>query len=1049
MFYKSSGSVVVVLMLCCATARGDEGTTGRIQPASDAPQPMSPEQSASKVRLPDGYRLELVANEPVVQDPSCIAFDERGRMFVCELHGYNIEGHLDVQELNKTGVLDKTVRRIRWEFQDGKIAREAAKLQRGVVKMLVDSDGDGVMDKANVWADDLPPCYGVLPAIGGIVVTCAPDIVFLADRDNDGTPEVRQTIFTGFRTDTIERGINNPRWGVDNWIYIGAGGAGGKITGPNLVAPVELGHSDFRIKPDGSAIEPVTGRAGTFGMTINDVGDRFPGTGGRPAMYALPMPYRYMVRNPYVATPETNYYAAPYNRGYRISDPHPWRVKRQQDPAWVKFYGATETNSNYFSGGCSNEYYGDPLLPKEVRGNIFYCEPSLNIVHRCVVSRDGAGYKGRRADDEQQSEFLASTDQWFRPMNLRVGPEGALYIVDMYREIIEDYSAIPRFLQQQYGLNKGGDFGRIWRLVPDDFETLPLSDCWQMSDKELANAVADKRMWRRKTAQRLLVERQSQTVRSELSALIRDPTNATGAIHAIYTLDGLGQLGVDDVINGLQHEHYAVRVHALRMSDRWLNTEHSLQATLAAMIPDDDPSVRLQFALTVGYLLDARRTGLLLKLARMEGSKKWMRAAILSSSRNGADKLLIELLREPKSLGNAQSLLRPLCATVAGDRNAASVSHVLSEITGFEETIQIECLSGLLDGLSVAGPELGKPPEFWYPEGFAAVVPLMKSNAPAVKDLALQLASKLPRVEASIVDEIYEVAAAQTLDETLGLDIRERAIRTLASAPFEIALPVSEKVLNIRQPAVLQTRMVEALAASTDAGVGSALLRNWSSHTPTIRLEILKAIGVRNNRLPALLQALEDGSVLPSELSDSLRAQLMDESGPHAARAKRILRQRNDQNEVRRRIARYRQALSIQPNEGHGELVFKKNCSACHKVAGQGSDVGPNLGTIINRPDETILMEILAPNDRIDSAYRSYIVTTIDGRTFTGLLASESPTSVALRQENGKSETILRREIETMRSSDVSLMPSNLHEQISPQDVVDLIAYLRKSLARN
>ena len=156
MFYKSSGSVVVVLMLCCATARGDEGTTGRIQPASDAPQPMSPEQSASKVRLPDGYRLELVANEPVVQDPSCIAFDERGRMFVCELHGYNIEGHLDVQELNKAGVLDKTVRRIRWEFQDGKIAREAAKLQRGVVKMLVDSDGDGVMDKANVWADDLP-----------------------------------------------------------------------------------------------------------------------------------------------------------------------------------------------------------------------------------------------------------------------------------------------------------------------------------------------------------------------------------------------------------------------------------------------------------------------------------------------------------------------------------------------------------------------------------------------------------------------------------------------------------------------------------------------------------------------------------------------------------------------------------------------------------------------------------------------------------------------------------------------------------------------------
>ena len=162
---------------------------------------------------PDGFRLELVASEPLVQDPTCVAFDERGRMFVCELHGYNVEGHLDVTELNKTGQLDKTVRRVRWEFQGGRIAEQAAKLQYGVVKMLSDSDGDGVMDSATVWADDLPPCYGVVPAQGGIIVTCAPDIVYLADHDGDGKPDTRQVLLTGFRTQTIERGINNPRWG--------------------------------------------------------------------------------------------------------------------------------------------------------------------------------------------------------------------------------------------------------------------------------------------------------------------------------------------------------------------------------------------------------------------------------------------------------------------------------------------------------------------------------------------------------------------------------------------------------------------------------------------------------------------------------------------------------------------------------------------------------------------------------------------------------------------------------------------------------------------
>ncbi|MEE8116775.1 MAG: PVC-type heme-binding CxxCH protein, partial [Gemmatimonadales bacterium] len=451
-------------------------SASKIQPAADAPQPLSPEESARKMHLPEGFRIELVASEPVVQDPSGIAFDERGRLFVCELHGYNVEGHLDVTELNKTGVLDRKVRRIRWELKGGKIAEEAAKLQYGVVKLLTDTDGDGVMDKADVWAKDLPPCYGVVPARGGIIVVCAPHIVFLADRDGDGRPEIRETLFTGFRVRVLERGINNPRWGLDNWIYIGSGGDGGTIRGPHLAKPVELHSSDFRIKADGSAIEPVNGRVGTFGMTMNAVGDRFPASGGQPATYALPLPHLYLARNPYVATPRTNHAAANYGHGFRVSRPHPWRVRRRKDPSWVKFDGDRETDTNSFTGGCSNEYYGDDLFPQEYRGCIFYCEPSLNIVHRCVLERDGAGYRAHRAGGEERSEFLASEDQWFRPMNLRVGPEGALYIVDMYREIIEDYSAIPRFLQQQYGLSKGNEHGRIWRLVPETAAARPSAD---------------------------------------------------------------------------------------------------------------------------------------------------------------------------------------------------------------------------------------------------------------------------------------------------------------------------------------------------------------------------------------------------------------------------------------------------------------------------------------------------------------------------------------------------------------------------------------------
>ena len=234
-----------------------------VQPAEDAPRPSPSEESVKFFRLPEGFRIELVASEPLISDPSGIAWDENGRLFVSELHGYNLEGHLDVQALNKTGVLDRKVRRISAPEE----AREAAaKETYGTVKQLEDIDGDGRMDRAHVWADRLPPCYGLIASRGGVIVACAPDIYFLADRDGDGKAEVREKLFTGFGTGALERGINTPRLGLDNWIYFGRG-RGGKIRGPGLESPVSIGSTDLRIRPDGSSVEPsVTGLVALSGL---------------------------------------------------------------------------------------------------------------------------------------------------------------------------------------------------------------------------------------------------------------------------------------------------------------------------------------------------------------------------------------------------------------------------------------------------------------------------------------------------------------------------------------------------------------------------------------------------------------------------------------------------------------------------------------------------------------------------------------------------------------------------------------------------------------
>ena len=1017
----------------------------RIQPAEDAPQPLAPGESAKRIRLPKGFRIELVASEPVVKEPSGIAFDEHGRVFVCELHGYNVEGHIDTQELNKTGELDKTVRRIRWEFKGGKIAEEAAKLQYGVVKLLTDTDGDGVMDKAEVWADDLPPCYGIVAARGGVIVACAPHIMFFADRDGDGKPDVRETLFTGFKVNTIERGINNPIWGLDDWIYVGSGSGGGTITGPKLKGAFELGGSDFRIKADGSAIEHVNGSVGTFGLTMNDVGDRFPSSGGTPARYALPLPRHYLARNPHVATPGSTQAAANYGHGYRLSDPHPWRVKRGRDPAWVKFYGKRETNSNYFSGGCSTTFYGGRLFPDEYHGNLFYCEPSLNIVHRTVLTRDGAGYRARRAPGEQESEFLASTDQWFRPMNLRVGPDGALYIVDMYREIIEDYSAVPRFLQQQYGLNKGKEHGRIWRLRPKGKKPAATDGLAKASTKELAQALADDNSWRRATAQRMLIERGDRGARDSLARLIRaEGTSSSGVIRALQTLRSLKSLESSDILGALAHEDHGVRVHGLRLAGPWLDSDQALRSQLIRMNQDPDPRVRLQLAMTLGESKDTWPVESLIDLAGRHGSDGWMAAAILSSSNNrNGGRLLLGLLGKIELSPGARALLKPLATTVGGRRDGEQMAAALRLVSSLDTDLQKECLSGFVSSVSRDG---APAPESL--DGWAALTRFLSSRDAQVRELAAKLSAKLPVAEGDRLAAMFAEAAENALEPGGGLAKRRQALQILASAPFETLSPVASRLLDSRQPPSIQASAIAALGASGDERAAGVLLKGWPGFSPTSRSEVLRTIFARRNRLPALIEAIENGVVHRHDISGVQREQLKSIPDANlATRANRLFKESSTEAELTARIARYRGALNNKADPARGKVVYQKNCIVCHKLGDQGNEVGPSLGSITGKPDESVLMDILDPNGKIDPEYKLYLISAAGGKAYAGVLASESPTSVTLKRVDGGTDVVLRKDIISMTASELSLMPANLHAQINPQDATNLIAFLRMTFA--
>ncbi len=750
----------------------------QIPKPTDAPQPLTPEQSAAAFRLPDGFRMEVIASEPLIASPSAVCWDEHGRMFVSELHGYNLAGQLDIEELNKTGKLDTQVRRVQAEEEFKRAAQTGT---FGVVKLLRDTNADGRMDAAEVWATNLPPAYGLVPARGGVIVACAPDIVFLADGDRDGKAETRQVLFTGLPTGELERGINAPQWGPDGWIYFGRGWGGGKITGPHLPAPVELPGSDFRIRADGSAIEPITGHTHTFGFAMTESGDRFTVTTTVSGIYIAPLPWRYLARNPDAATPTVE---APTGdrRAYSISKPHPWRQKRADDPAYFKYYnsryGAAESEADgWFTAACGPMVYQDRVLPG-LHGQYFVCEPAGNLIHRALIEADGSALRIRRAPGEEKAEFAASTDAWSHPMNLTHGPDGCIWVTDYYREIIEDYSAIPRHLQQQYGVYAGHDRGRVYRLTHRDAPAAPAADMSTLDQQTLVRECASPLFWRRLTAQRLLVERGETIAAPPLRELLIDPNAEPSAIViALRTLDRLGALRPPDVQPFLHHADARVRIHALQLGDSWFAKPEGralLDATLAAAAAETNPRVQLQFALSLGETRDRRAFAMLARFARERLGVRWMDTAVLSSLHGRGLEMLSALVREP---GGSAPFLPPLAQSIAGRRDESELAGTLGVAAAASPDTQAALLNALAKG---------------------------RKNAPRKRLSDTSARTALARAAASSITEVR--TAARALEETFVATASDDEA-LVPSGQFPSVEPISDETFG---------KFVAALAGPRD-----------------------------------------------------------------------------------------------------------------------------------------------------------------------------------------------------------------------------------------
>jgi hypothetical protein len=328
------------------------------------------------------------------------------------------------------------------------------------------------------------------------------------------------------------------------------------------------------------------------------------------------------------------------------------------------------------------------------------------MVHRCILEPQGVTYRARRPREDETTEFLTSTEQWFRPVNLMTGPDGALYVVDMYRAIIEDYSAIPRFLQQQYieSLIAGSDRGRIWKIVADGAPPPRKIVLAEATPTELVAALSSPNAWWRETAQRLLVERGDRSAARELTEMAASGGTPQARLHALYTLDGLSALTPETVRRALGDEHFAVRMHALVLTERWLQEDSGLFEAMAALADDSHPRVRLQAALTLGQSRSPAAAATLAKLAAASEGDSWLQAAILSSAAETAADLLVEVVQRAESGGSVPSLLRPLVSIVGARHRNDEISRALAAIETAKGPaaagLQSACLSGLAEGLN-------------------------------------------------------------------------------------------------------------------------------------------------------------------------------------------------------------------------------------------------------------------------------------------------------------------------------------------------------------
>lgn len=992
--------------------------------------PLPAREEMKTFNLHPEFNISLAADENIAEKIMSLDWDPRGRLWVVETPEY--PGGRDIAG-NDAKISPWRVR----EPDQFKPGTKEQRKPRDRVSILEDTNGDGVMDRKTVFADGLELPTSVVFYKDGIIVTQAPDILWIRDTDGDGKADKTEVLYTGWGTRDTHAVISNLRWGPDGWIYGSVGYSAGDVTsadGSKKFGRISAGL--YRFRPDGSALEQIaSGSCNTWGCEIAPDGEIFFSTAtcGEPILH-LVLPEKIISR---AGMPGVRA-VKPIIEENKI---FPARRETRQPYVQIDWVGAwtAASGSTIYDGGAWPARWQGPSW------SFFLHEPTVWLMHHEFLDPKGVSYQGRREQSRKDTHFLTSTDYWFKPIHSRVGPDGALYLVDFYNQIAShnDTRGNPHGARNAATRpDRDHHFTRLYRIKHNGSQALPAFQLNTNNPVLLVAMLDHPNGWVRTTANRLLSEGAGQTVGEELKLQATKASTAYGRMQALWVLHNLDLLRPDLLTAGSSDPDPVVRKNTMRIAseknNRWDNPPVEF---IRALLTDTNDRVQLSTLVALSTLVPNPDLANVVIETWPSFKDPHLEVAALAISA-GNPLLFMQAAFAAKDPALVTGLVAQLARQVANQNDPAS-AHALVVALGGE--------SAATDALKVVALQ--------------ALTSNLKPDVKPATDAALGNALKQLLASDQTAGAVLPLVARWNFEKQVG-DAAKSAISKEEARLANKSLPDAERgqiaanLLGVRAldpgivPAAaalvasdaspgLQRRVIEALGTTGDKAAGEALLNALPRLDPELREVAIGQLLQRADWSGAMVQALADRKLAPAVLGLPNLYRLRTHTDAAVARhAETVLAELSgpEQKEKDALVAKFRPEV-IQPGDvANGAKIFTANCAVCHKFKTEGADFAPNLTGMGAHGPEDLLLHILDPNRVVEPNYTATSIETKDDLSYDGIVLRENNTVVVLRNQTAETE-IRKDNIQSRRGSTRSLMPDGF-EQLGATGLRDLLTFL-------